>query len=581
MNLKKEHLKQQRANERKKFIHPDGVAVFSFARQSSGDEVDSASISDQLSANRKNAEKLNLQITWEDWDANITGYSYPDTEYFRECYKLDLALQKYFSTHAATNNKPVFREGPGFIFNQMRRGDVLLLDTATRLVRATTIPTNESNIWNWLEMMEIKIYVGTQAYNLRDIGTRIISAVETQSKEEKAKNAIRGLCSAKDKGIMIGFHRLFGYEFSKSRGRQFLHPVEPEINAVKEIFDSFLAGEGKNSICRRLNLRQEFGRWTTGRLNSLLNNPKYAGMTPDSRNELIRCPAIDEPLISLEEWQKVQLLQRRYAPRKEKARGRIYLLSGLVRCGYCGSIMKPQANRSGRADKYYLCVKHASCIHSETHCRGSALIDSNEKQTGLEKIMNYFGMVHFLKDSGNRTIFRLERERTELTENYEKTKEILKSMKLALKKNYYLFETLEEAMNTAASQLQTLEDEIKIKEMELAELHAGTRGQLPRRVTLTEWNHYPMPEKQKIMRSVFHRISIFEDHYELHLSNKDTFSIPKYPHGKRLFNPEVHRFEILPDYQKIRIVLKAPEIHLSGKKNVLYENEQMSVVFLY
>ena len=211
MNLKKEHLKQQRANERKKFIHPDGVAVFSFARQSSGDEVDSD--------------------------------SYPDTEYFRECYKLDLALQKYFSTHAATNNKPVFREGLGFIFNQMRRGDVLLLDTATRLVRATTIPTNESNIWNWLEMMEIKIYVGTQAYNLRDIGTRIISAVETQSKEEKAKNAIRGLCSAKDKGIMIGFHRLFGYEFSKSRGRQFLHPVEPEINAVKEIFDSFLAGD--------------------------------------------------------------------------------------------------------------------------------------------------------------------------------------------------------------------------------------------------------------------------------------------------------------------------------------------------
>ena len=180
MKQRKEHLKQQRENERKKFIHPDGIAVFSFARQSSGDEIDSASISDQLAANRKNAEKLNLQISWEDWDANITGYSYPDTEYFRACYKLDLALQKYFATHAATNNRPVFRDGLGFIFNQMRKGDILLLDTATRLVRATTIPTNESNIWNWLEMMEIKIFVGTQSYNLRDIETRIISAVETQ-----------------------------------------------------------------------------------------------------------------------------------------------------------------------------------------------------------------------------------------------------------------------------------------------------------------------------------------------------------------------------------------------------------------
>lgn len=580
MKQRKEHLKQQRENERKKFIHPDGIAVFSFARQSSGDEIDSASISDQLAANRKNAEKLNLQISWEDWDANITGYSYPDTEYFRACYKLDLALQKYFATHAATNNRPVFRDGLGFIFNQMRKGDILLLDTATRLVRATTIPTNESNIWNWLEMMEIKIFVGTQSYNLKDIGTRIISAVETQSKEEKAKNAIRGLCSAKDKGILIGFHRLFGYEFSKSRGRQFLFPVESEIKIVREIFSAFLAGEGKNSICRRLNAGKTFGQWTTSRLNLLLNNPKYAGMMPNSQNELIPCPAIEEPAIDFDAWQKVQLLQRMYAPRKEKACGRIYLLSGLVRCGYCGSIMKPQANRSGRADKYYLCLKHASCIHLESHCRGSALIDSNEKQTGLEKIMNYFGMLYFLRDSCSQTVLRLEKEKSELMQELEKTASVLNSMKAALKKNFFLFGTLHEGMEHAVEQLKKIEDEIKVRDLEIAEIHEGKQHKMSKNITLTEWNHYPMIEKQKVMRNIFRQISIFEDHYELHFLNNETLSIPKCVHGKRLLNPDIHFFEISPDYRKMQIVLKAPTLNSFSRKRILFENEKISVFLL-
>ena len=575
MKQKKEHLKQLRERERKKFIHPAGIAVFSFARQSSGDEVDSASISDQLSANRKNAEKLNLQISWEDWDANITGYSYPDTEYFRACYKLDLALQKYFSNHAATNNKPVFRDGLGFIFNQMRRGDILLLDTVTRLVRATTIPTNESNIWNWLEMMEIKTYVGILPYNPRDIGTRIISAVETQSKEEKAKNAIRGLCSARDKGIMIGFHRLFGYEFSKARGHQILLPMDTEMNVVKEIFRAFLSGEGKNCICRRLNSIGSLGTWTTNKLNLLLNNPKYAGMTTNSNNELIRCPAISEPAIDFDSWKRVQLLQAKYAPRKEKAFGRVYLLSGLVRCGYCGSIMKPQANRAGRADKYYICVRHASCTNTDTHCRGSALIDSNEKQTGLEKIMSYFGMFYFLKDSGSQEILRLENEKKELKGEYEKTAAVLKSMELSLKRNFMLFETLQNAIESAAERLKTLEEEIKVKEMEITETQSKSKREAHKKVTLTEWNHYPMAEKQKVMQNIFKQILIYED-----LLNKDIFSIPKYLHGKRLLNPEVHFFEVSPDYKKLRIVLKASYTESFHKKNTLYESERMTVIFL-
>ena len=380
---------------------------------------------------------------------------------------------------------------------------------------------------------------------------------------------------------MIGFHRLFGYEFSKSRGRQFLIPIESEIKVVREIFNAFLAGEGKNSICRKLNADKTFGQWTTSRLNLLLNNPKYAGMMPNSQNELIPCPAIEKTAIEFDSWQKVQLLQRMYAPRKEKACGRLYLLSGLVRCGYCGSIMKPQANRSGRADKYYLCLKHASCIHLENHCRGSALIDSNEKQTGLEKIMNYFGILYFLRDSCTQTLLRLEKEKNELKLELEKISAVLNSMKAALKKNFFLFETLQDGMTHAVEQLKKIEDEIKVRDFEIAEIHGEKQQKMTKNITLAEWNHFPMPEKQKVMRNIFRRISIFEDHYELHFLNNETFSIPKCLHGKRFLNPEIHSFNISPDYRKMQIILKVPYLGSSFRKKILFKNEKIGVFFLF
>ena len=576
MKQRKEHLKQQRENERKKFIHPDGIAVFSFARQSSGDEVDSASISDQLAANRKNAEKLNLKISWEDWDANITGYSYPDTEYFRACYKLDLALQKYFATHAATNNKPVFRDGLGFIFNQMRKGDILLLDTATRLVRATTIPTNESNIWNWLESMEIKTYVSGKLYNPRDIGVKIISAVETQSKEEKARNAVRGLISAKNKGIMIGFHQLFGYVFSKTHGQQLLTPDPDDFPLVQQIFQEFLRGKGKNEICRLLGRRRPGFSCTPQRINMILNNPKYCGFMYNSENELIPCPAVSETAISRPEWNKIQILQQKYKPRKEKFTGRKYLLAGLVKCGYCGSLMKPQANRKGRADKYYICLRHAACIES-TPCRGSALIDTNEKQAGFEPLIAPFGLFYFLKNGNCFERMRLENALQERNKELEKISSVLLYIQKSLEENFMFFEMLKQPMENAVQKKRLLVNEIQVLEDDLKKLK---EQKITDRVSsLAEWQNLDIVRKQQIMREIFLQIRVFQDHYELELFNRDIISIPKALKGCRYFNPEVFRAEFNRRFTFFRLILKA---HGSNgrKRTILYRKNSMEVSYI-
>lgn len=577
MKSKKASIKIRRKEERKQFVHPDGIAVFSFARQSSGDEAESASIADQLEANRKTAANLGIHIDWEDWDANITGYSYPDTEFFRACYRLDLALQQYFTTHAATNRQPVFREGLGFIFQQMQKGDILLLDTATRLVRATVIPTNESNIWNWLEAMEIKTYVGGKQYNPRDIGVKIISAVETQSKEEKAKNAVRGLISAKNKGVMIGFHRLFGYIFSKVRGQQVLSPEKNEFPIVRKAFLDFLSGKGKNEICRTINFGKTRFSCSPQRLNMILNNPKYCGYIYNSAGELIPCPAMTKPALSLAEWEKVQILQHKYKPRKEKFAGRKYLLAGLVKCGYCGSIMKPQANRKGRADKYYICQRHAACIEA-TPCRGSALIDTNEKQVGLENLISPFGMLYFLKDGISFERMKLENKLNERRKNLEKISHILMSMQKTLEKDFMLFETLKASIENAGRQKNLLTNEIKMYESDLKSLkdqkiadHVHSYG---------EWMKIDMARKQCIMQEIFLQIRIFQDYYELELFNRDIITVPKMLKGKRFFNPAVHQAGFNGRQSLLSITLKG---HDSSGKNLsfLYRGNKLEVRYIY
>ena len=576
MKNKKKFIQIQREEERKHFLHPQGAAVFSFARQSSGDEAESASIADQLAANRKTATVLGLKIDWEDWDANITGYSYPDTDFFRACYRLDLALQQYFMTHAATNHQPVFREGLGFIFRQMRKGDILLLDTATRLIRATVIPTNESNLWNWLEAMEIKTYVGGKLHNPRDIGVKIISAVETQSKEEKARNAVRGLISAKNKGVMVGFHCLYGYLFSRVHGRQVLSPEKATFPIVRRIFQEFLNGKGKNEICRSLNGGQSNVHWSPQRINMVLNNPKYCGYVYNSEGELIPCPAVLKPVLKRDEWKKVQVLQQKYKPRKEKFAGRKYLLAGLVKCGYCGSSMKPQSNRKGRADKYYICQRHAACIEA-TPCRGSALIDTNEKQTGLESLISPFGMLYFLKDGTCFERMKLESLFNERSAELEKVNAALLSIQKSLEQNFMLFETLKNSLENAVREKQRLVNEIQILKEDLEK--QKNQKIVDYIHSYAEWQNLDIVKKQRIIREIFLQIRVFQERYELELFNRDIITIPKTLKGKRFFNPEVHLAEFNSRRTSFRILFKGNGSS-HGQTTFLYRKNKMDIGYL-
>jgi site-specific DNA recombinase len=99
---------------------------------------------------------------------------------------------------------------------------------------------------------------------------------------------------------------------------------------------------------------------------SILTNPVIKGTLVygrkprkgNPRMELVEVPNFFPPILSSEEWQKLQerLTIRREVPRG-KAHSSEYLLSGIVRCGHCGGPMigKVGAARKGKRYRNYYC----------------------------------------------------------------------------------------------------------------------------------------------------------------------------------------------------------------------------------
>lgn len=148
---------------------------------------------------------------------------------------------------------------------------------------------------------------------------------------------------------------------------------------MRQIYDAYLRGQGKNDIARELNrqgIHRTGGRevWHPGTVAYILTNISYTGdmiwQKSYATNEIpfrqVRnmgqqpkyfVEDCHEPIISKEDFERVQMLMssRRtdsYGKQKKKTEG---LLAGKVYCGSCGTLFR----RKGINNKiYWACRKH-------------------------------------------------------------------------------------------------------------------------------------------------------------------------------------------------------------------------------
>jgi len=192
-----------------------------------------------------------------------------------------------------------------------------------------------------------------------------------------AREVMKGLSETAYQCKHTGGTPPLGYDLAADKTYELNHF---EAEAVQIIFTMYLEGHGYGAIIDRLNERghkTKLGRaFGKNSIHDILKNEKYSGVfvfnktqrkVEGKRNghlqkpdeEIIRvpggCPAIVTPEMFERVKRKMEENKHRTGQYKSK---RVYILSGLVLCGKCGSAMVGKHARSGRNKtdySYYEC----------------------------------------------------------------------------------------------------------------------------------------------------------------------------------------------------------------------------------
>ena len=167
-------------------------------------------------------------------------------------------------------------------------------------------------------------------------------------------------------GYRIQYHRQPDGTLEKCR---ILHPQEAPI--VQRLFEEYRQGKSFLALAQALNQegvpRKRGNVWYDSTVRVLLTNPVYCGevvygvfrrrqgkLMRRKEAEWIRVPGKHPALIRREVFEEVQEIRRRRA-RHGRAVSSPHLLSGLVKCGYCGGALI----RSGAwGGGYFVCCRY-------------------------------------------------------------------------------------------------------------------------------------------------------------------------------------------------------------------------------
>ena len=183
--------------------------------------------------------------------------------------------------------------------------------------------------------------------------------------------------------------RLYGYTVNSGQ----LEIIPEEADVVKRIFNMYLSGLGKTAICKRLNeegLRNLHGElWSNTSIQWILCNEKYIGdvlmqkwYVPDfitkrclpNRGDMPQYYMEDahEAIIDRETFEKVQAeIARRQDVHsqivKQPQRGKIRLMSQLLRCDHCQRNMHYKLFNGSSRREVWVCNTHNQTGRSEEH----------------------------------------------------------------------------------------------------------------------------------------------------------------------------------------------------------------------
>ena len=233
-----------------------------------------------------------------------------------------------------------------------------------------------------------------------------------------AEDVMRGMAENVEKGFYNGGPVPFGYQRQRlivgNIEKSKLEPDEVEVPVVKSMFKMALDGQGAKGIAKALNrdglTTRKGKRWSKTVVNKILRNEIYTGaMVWNRRNgKTISSPNSHPALVSKDDFDKVQQLLTQRQPKVTHPRTipSKYLLSSLLRCGYCGAPMIGCSAKSGKFS-YYRCNK--ALRHDPAACRSGWLPKSRIENFVIDRLKQ-----NVLTDENLSTLARMVNEEIRL-----------------------------------------------------------------------------------------------------------------------------------------------------------------------
>lgn len=253
----------------------------------------------------------------------------------------------------------------------------------------------------------------------------------------------------------------FGYKYQDDN--YIVQPLEATI--VKQIFDSYLAGYSITKLKDLLNDEGHIAKdipWSYRTIRQTLDNPTYAGYTK-YKDQIFE--GNHEAIVSKEAFEKVQeelairqkkAYERSNNPRPFQAK---YMISGLVRCGYCGcslGIHLGTVRKDGSRSQVYKCATTRKGKNM-TQKKAESCIPIRYQKNDLENAV--LQAIDEIKFNPKKNTFNTEEQNN--TKIYEKqlsdlAKKFDKLVTLYID-NYIPLETFEERKGSILSQQESIQ----------------------------------------------------------------------------------------------------------------------------
>lgn len=191
---------------------------------------------------------------------------------------------------------------------------------------------------------------------------RIFAAFAAKESGRRSARVKRKMQANATAGLPHGSVRPFGYEADKITIR------EGEAVIVRDLVARFLAGESVRSLAASLTEQEVptvsgVARWRSGTVKIMISSGRIAGLR-EHHGQVVGA-AVWKPIITVAERDRVLA---RFAARAQSGRraSQTYLLTGMLRCGRCGSALWSSARHDGKSGRTrrYVCLNgpdHGGC----------------------------------------------------------------------------------------------------------------------------------------------------------------------------------------------------------------------------